>query len=382
MSSMPPSTANWHWKNKNVTSWGKSWFERELPTIEIKEGEQVVSISEVTDVDGDIELGQRKSKLITIYDCSVDLKWKGTASDGTEVSGRLKIPEVSHEITLDRTSHYVYYWSLSTSSSPAVDELFEFAKARLPTALEAKFAEFPVALTATHGKDLQVTGSQEPSRTGTPAPATKSAASTSSANGPKVVKQEKKPLNTAKVEVESSFMASAEDLFQLLTEENKIPLWSRAPAQSIPEPGAPFSLFGGGVKGEFVSVEKPKRFVQKWALSSPNWPSEHFASLVATFDESGDSTKLILTLDGVPIGTEDDIKRNIEGYYIQGLKSIGYVQLVFPDSPAPSCSTPHHRPASKRSGEVKPENDSSRILAIVLTALVLAGAFALPFFRK
>ena len=62
MSSMPPSTANWHWKNKNVTSWGKSWFERELTTIEIKEGEEVVSISEVADVDGDIELGQRKSK--------------------------------------------------------------------------------------------------------------------------------------------------------------------------------------------------------------------------------------------------------------------------------------------------------------------------------
>ena len=59
---MAASTANWHWKNKNVTSWGKSWFERELTTIEIKEGEEVVSISEVTDVDGDIELGQRKSK--------------------------------------------------------------------------------------------------------------------------------------------------------------------------------------------------------------------------------------------------------------------------------------------------------------------------------
>jgi activator of HSP90 ATPase len=62
---LAPSTANWHWKNKNVTRWGKEWFERELTTISIaggdKEGE-VVAISSVTDVDGDIELGQRKSK--------------------------------------------------------------------------------------------------------------------------------------------------------------------------------------------------------------------------------------------------------------------------------------------------------------------------------
>jgi hypothetical protein len=63
---LPPSTANWHWKNKNVTRWGQSWFERELVTISVtgdKEGE-VVSISSVSEVDGDIELGQRKSKYV------------------------------------------------------------------------------------------------------------------------------------------------------------------------------------------------------------------------------------------------------------------------------------------------------------------------------
>jgi activator of HSP90 ATPase len=65
---LPPTTANWHWKNKNVTRWGKEWFERELTTLTINgdtEGE-VVSISSVTDVDGDIELGQRKSKYVLI----------------------------------------------------------------------------------------------------------------------------------------------------------------------------------------------------------------------------------------------------------------------------------------------------------------------------
>jgi activator of HSP90 ATPase len=66
---LPPSTANWHWKNKNVTGWGQEWFERELTTISIqgdKEGE-VISISEVTEVDGDIELGQRKSKYVNVF---------------------------------------------------------------------------------------------------------------------------------------------------------------------------------------------------------------------------------------------------------------------------------------------------------------------------
>lgn len=58
------STANWHWKNKDITRWGTDWLQRELTTIVIagdKEGEEV-SITEVTDIDGDMELGQRKSK--------------------------------------------------------------------------------------------------------------------------------------------------------------------------------------------------------------------------------------------------------------------------------------------------------------------------------
>ncbi len=46
-------------------------------------------------------------RLITIYDCRVVLDWSGTASDGTAVSGKLTIPEVSHENTLDGTSDYV-----------------------------------------------------------------------------------------------------------------------------------------------------------------------------------------------------------------------------------------------------------------------------------
>lgn len=45
-------------------------------------------------------------RLITIFDCAIDLKWDGTASDGSSVSGRLKIPEVSHETAVDGSSDY------------------------------------------------------------------------------------------------------------------------------------------------------------------------------------------------------------------------------------------------------------------------------------
>jgi activator of HSP90 ATPase len=61
---LPVSTANWHWKNKNVTTWGREWFERELSAISVKGDteSEIVSVSNVSEVEGDIELGQRKSK--------------------------------------------------------------------------------------------------------------------------------------------------------------------------------------------------------------------------------------------------------------------------------------------------------------------------------
>lgn len=45
-------------------------------------------------------------RLITIFDCKIILAWNGTASDGSEVAGTVIIPEVSHEITVDKLSEY------------------------------------------------------------------------------------------------------------------------------------------------------------------------------------------------------------------------------------------------------------------------------------
>ncbi|KAG6861540.1 hypothetical protein C0995_015273 [Termitomyces sp. Mi166 len=325
---LPPSTANWHWKNKNVTRWGTEWFEHELVTISVKgdNENEVVSVSKVTEVDGDVELGQRKSKLITIYDCKIVLNWTGTANDGTEVNGSLTIPEVSHEVTLDGLSDYTYIWSLSTDTSPAVEALFNLAKSRLPVALEAKFAEFPTAIIDTHGKDLTISG--EPSRVGTPAPATASLLAPASSSSPAPVQPKKadpKKINTKVVTVEATFQAPADDLFTLLTDEKRIPIWTRAPAQlllltaasskqSIPQAGSGYSLFGGGVKGKYISLTPSRAIVQTWSLQSPTWPEGHSATLTTTLEQSSDSTKITFSLDGVPTGMEDEIKRNIEGY--------------------------------------------------------------------
>ncbi|KAF8516760.1 activator of Hsp90 ATPase [Gautieria morchelliformis] len=310
---LPSTTANWHWKTKHVTPWARQWFEQELTVLTVKgEGDEVVRIESVTDVEGDVELGQRKSKLITIYDCRVDLKWSGTASDGTDVSGSLSIPEVSHENTVDGLSDYVFNWTLDTSSSGPVDALYNLARTCLPTALKDKLAQFPVALMETHGKDLTVSG--EPSRAATPqAPGVAASTADQKVNKEKPAPKAK-AINTETVVVSASFQAAADDLFNILTDEKRIPHWSRAPAQSKAEVGTEYSLFSGGVKGSYTSLTPGKEIVQTWSLNSPTWPTGHIGTLTTTLDQSSDSTKLVLTLAGVPKGLEDETRRNLEGY--------------------------------------------------------------------
>jgi len=322
---MAYSTANWHWKNKTVTPWAKEWFERELVTIKVEGSDgAVASVDHVVSVDGDVELGRRKSKLITIYDCKVVLQWKATTADGTEANGKLTIPEVSHEITLDGLSDYVYHWSLASQSSPETAALFDLAKSKLPTALETKFAAFPVDLIDTHGKDI-IVGSNEPSRTSSPAPPP-SASAPAGSGVPVPAKKAAAPqrkINTSTVEVEATFHASGDDLFSLLTDPKRIPQWSRAPAKSEAAPDTEYELFGGGVRGKYISLTPGKEIKQTWALQSPTWPDGHLATLTTLLEQSTDSTKVTFTLDAVPTGLEDEMRRNLEGYYVHGFKSLG-----------------------------------------------------------
>lgn len=122
---------------------------------------------------------------------------------------------------------------MSTASSPPVDAVLKLARSRLPAVLEAKFTQFAAAIIDVHGKDLTV--STEPSRSGTPANASTlpvpvaAAASTPPARTAPAVKSES--LNTTRVSVNATFMAAADDLFDLLTNEKRIPMWTRAPAQ-------------------------------------------------------------------------------------------------------------------------------------------------------
>jgi activator of HSP90 ATPase len=151
-----------------------------------------------------------------------------------------------------KSSYYLtfppqYDWKLSKSTAeenevnePSQQVLFELVKKQLPPRLTKFFETFPKAIIDTHSRDILSTptasGQATPLNNSSTSPvvtpaavvaATAAAASSSS----KAAKPAKKVINTSTVRVEAQFMVSASDLFAYLTDEARIPQWTRAPAQ-------------------------------------------------------------------------------------------------------------------------------------------------------
>jgi activator of HSP90 ATPase len=92
---------NWHWVNKNVSAWTKQWLEDSLTKLEVEDGDVTAKITKVISLDGDVDVNQRKGKVITIYDFNLSIEYSGSTADGGDVSGTVTIPEVAHDTEED-----------------------------------------------------------------------------------------------------------------------------------------------------------------------------------------------------------------------------------------------------------------------------------------
>ena len=75
---------NWHWVNKDVSSWARQYLEENLTIISAEEGDVSAEVTKVTSMDGDVDVSQRKGKVITLFDVRLQLEY-----EGADISERL-----------------------------------------------------------------------------------------------------------------------------------------------------------------------------------------------------------------------------------------------------------------------------------------------------
>lgn len=114
-----------------------------------------------------------------------------------------------------------------------MSQLYTYVRSALPPLLREKFSAFRPALLAVHGlpdASPAVSGAATPTASSSSAPAPpvpNAEAAKSKASEP----EKKKVGSTAVVEQTARLQIDAAGLWDLLTDANKIPMWSRSPAK-------------------------------------------------------------------------------------------------------------------------------------------------------
>ena len=68
---------NWHWVNKDVSPWARSYLDKALTKVQAEDGEVKAKIDKIQSMDGDVDVSQRKGKVITIFDVKLVLQYSG-----------------------------------------------------------------------------------------------------------------------------------------------------------------------------------------------------------------------------------------------------------------------------------------------------------------
>lgn len=249
--------------------------------------------------------------------------------------------EVGHDMEEDE---YVFEGSLTNGSGAEADGFLRTAKKALANKLRPIFQQFPKDMIAVHGKDLLDDSTPTDSGASTPVSSSTPASASATSSTSAAVKSATAPAkpasqNTATVRATGEFQCSADDLFDFLTNPQKIPMWSRNPAQMAPEVGAEVSLFGGNIRGQVEKVDRPKGFTMSWR--APTWPEDLYGQLEAQLNQGSNSTTLSLTLRGVPVGKEDETETNVSFPAFLRSNKLFHIDAVLgvpPNSSTPSTS--------------------------------------------
>ncbi|OAQ23899.1 hypothetical protein K457DRAFT_142356 [Linnemannia elongata AG-77] len=322
---MSRNVNNWHWVDKNCINWAKTYFETELSGVTAEANGASVKTLAVTSVTGDVDVNQRKGKIITIFDVAISMTFEGTTADGTAVTGKIEIPEVAHDTDED---DYVFDVSIDADSS-AKQPVRDLIRKSLAPLLRKKLSVFAADLIKVHGKDVQIEGEMSkpstPVPTPTPSPAPGAKAASSGASTPTAAPG---AVNTTTLEDTVELQASAHDIYDVLLNQAKVQIWTRSNKSTIvAKVGTKFSLFGGSVTGEIKELVEDKKIVQSWRQSS--WPAGHFSTVTMDITQNTNSTGIKVTQEGVPIGDLDITRQNWSNYYWAEIKrTFGYVGLV------------------------------------------------------
>ncbi|XP_041070896.1 activator of 90 kDa heat shock protein ATPase homolog 1b isoform X1 [Carcharodon carcharias] len=315
---------NWHWTERDASNWSIDKLKSLLLAVNVENEEGVCKVTEVSKIDGEASINNRKGKLIFFFEWNIQLSWIGTSKTGIKYKGTVEIPNLSDENDIDDIDVIV-----GLAKDEPDTKLLALMKNDGAKKIREALLNYidTLKLEFTQGMILPtVNGVQkEPSQ-----------------SKPKVELQAKIPtgqlpsqhtsvgvkIPTCKINLKDYFMTSPEELYRIFITQELIQAFTHAPAVVEATKGGKFRLLDGNVSGEFLELVSEQRIVMKWRYKS--WPTEHYATIKLVFCSKNDGTELQVECKGVPVGEEDQTKSGWQRYYFEGIKqTFGYNVRLF-----------------------------------------------------
>lgn len=309
---------NWHWTERDATSWSSEKLKELLMGLQVENEEGKCEITEVSKVEGEASINNRKGKLIFFYEWNLKAAWGGTSKSGIKYKGDIEVPNLSDENDMDDFDISVSLCKdepetvlLSLMRSEGVKKIrtvlasyVDFLKTEftqgmiLPTANGVSKQQTAQATTKSNKTQIGSCSAAPPPNTGVKIP-------------------------TCKFSLKDTFLTSPEDLYRVFLNQDMVQAFTRSGAVVEAEKGGKFRLLDGNVNGVFQELVPEEKIVMKWRFNS--WPCEHYAMVTLTFIDKGNETELKIECRAVPESEEERTRDGWQRYYCHAIKqTFGY----------------------------------------------------------
>ncbi|XP_078516097.1 activator of 90 kDa heat shock protein ATPase homolog 1 isoform X2 [Lissotriton helveticus] len=241
---------NWHWTERDASSWSTDKLKTLLMAVRVESEEGVCEVTEVSKVEGEASINNRKGKLIFFYEWNIKLDWKGTSKSGVIFKGHVEIPNLSDENDPSEVDIRVTL----VKDQPDTN-LLAFMKKEGSKKIRAAVADYISTLKTefTQGMILPTAnGVKEPvQETKVPTNQQKAAptSSTTQSCNPAGVK-----IPTCKFSFKETFLTSPEELYRIFVTQELVQAFTHSAAVLEPDKGGKFQMLNGSVTGEFLEL--------------------------------------------------------------------------------------------------------------------------------
>ncbi|XP_068574100.1 activator of 90 kDa heat shock protein ATPase homolog 1b [Cebidichthys violaceus] len=309
---------NWHWTERDATTWSSDKLKSLLLGLSVENDEGSCEVTEVSKVEGEASINNRKGKLIFFYEWSLKATWTGESKAGVKYTGTIDVPNLSDENDMEDLDI-----SVSLNKDEPETPLTNLMRKRGADKIREALGSYVGFLKTefTQGMILPTANGVPKSTSQSKATVDNTRISSSSSTAAPANTGVKIP--TCKFSMREKFLTSPADLYRVFLNQEMTQAFTHAPATVDGEKGGKFRLLEGNVFGEFTELVPDEKIVMKWRYN--NWPCEHYATISMLFYDRSSETELKVECRGVPDEEEERTREGWKRYYFEAIKqTFGY----------------------------------------------------------